>query len=106
MSSESLRKRLEAATPGPWEAINAKTRSDVVSGLRQTPSRYLVAKIGEPGHDQHFDADLIAHAPTDLAAALKVIERLKEFDAATTVLDAEHAGRAMIEALKEFEALP
>ena len=43
MSVDSVRKRLEAATPGPWEAINAKTRSDVVSGLRQTPSRYLVA---------------------------------------------------------------
>ena len=122
MSSESVRKRLEAATPGPWrpkdwegaftiDAIGTRinrrgreveTVQDVVG-----PSSNDWGMFGTI--DRTEDAELIAHAPADLAAALKVIEAAKEWrDTADGDDHLTHdAAVGLLEvALAEFEALP
>lgn len=114
MSVDSVRKRLEAAAPGPWEAYDA-------NGGEQRPM-WCVANdaFHNPSADDNepwiaveirtgyrADAELIAHAPTDLAAALKVIEAVNTF--------IDHYGpenqrdwdwlAALVAARDEFEAL-
>ena len=66
-----IRARLDAATPGPWK------RS--LSGSHYNPWKVhrgaiLVALSGEAVED----ADLIAHAPADIAWLLDEVERLRE----------------------------
>lgn len=65
-----IRARLDAATPGPWK------RS--LSGSRYNPWKVhrgaiLVALSGESPED----ADLIAHAPADIAWLLAEVEELR-----------------------------
>mgnify|MGYP001559712469 CR=1 FL=1 len=70
----AIRARLEAATPGPW-AMNMK--EGVV----------LVNPVGKETelHDSLVwatclaDGDFIAHAPTDLATALRLVEAAATF---------------------------
>jgi hypothetical protein len=73
MSIESIRKRLEAAMPGPWEIsdtdINGHTmRVGPIAGYDYDA---LMAGADDP------DIQLIAHAPTDLALLLEVAEAAK-----------------------------
>jgi hypothetical protein len=106
MSSESLRKRLAEATPGPWEWVSCETRGAAflqdqrLTGAGWIPVRDKWGTIINPepvvlcaeadGYEvdsvgidvRHADADLIAHAPTDLALALEVIEALRAAGAA------------------------
>ena len=80
MSIESTRKRLEAATPGPWAAGPFSKRSVRRVNWPPKTSEFIVLS----GHDYLFDidtgcqeeadAELIAHAPTDLALLLEVAE--------------------------------
>lgn len=76
MSTESLKKRLEAATPPV------------------------------PGAPQIFDAAVAMHAYADLTAALKVIEALNEMPWITKPVPLNPSGQKLAAALKEFEALP
>ena len=78
MSTRSLKARLAAVTPGPWFWDG-----------EHVPSGYEGESLA--------DADLIAHAPTDLAAALKVIEAVERL--MTGDLD-------VLGALDAWEALP
>lgn len=115
MSLESARKRLDAATPGPWESRGEQIGNDLHFGPMKTTyvdtaEGNLFAVSGMPV----ADADLIAHAPTDLAAALKVIEAAKGLMSWTRELG-PHGGysyvpnvveRSLLVALDAFEALP
>lgn len=79
MSSESLRARLAAATPGPWITVSSTdgvTQHYWVQAEERNPVDQLVVESHD-GVPIRPDANLIAHAPTDLAAALKVIELAK-----------------------------
>ena len=87
MSGETVRKRLGAATKGPWAVSTPDYR---VMGA----GHIVVSALGDNAPDA--DADLIAHAPTDLAAALKVIEAANLGVPSTPLRDA----------LEAFEALP
>lgn len=65
----SIRARLDAATPGPWKWTNE-------------PRQWLMAADGSQPvlacatllHPEGPNAELIAHAPTDLAALLGAVE--------------------------------
>lgn len=99
---QEIRERLERSTPGPWQAwhgipypgsslatIGQHYCSTVVSGIRiiaKCIDSYWDVNSAEvmPEHVKAFprrntspDADLIAHAPTDLADCLTEIERLE-----------------------------
>ena len=97
-----LREVAEHATPGPWthdapylKAVRMSNGDEVATAHRQHYSRLPTFKESYP------DADIIAHAPTDLAAALDVIEAAKaEFDGHP------FARQELRAALDAFEALP
>ena len=83
---EAIRKRCEAATPGPWkttdgyEAAQAGTRyDDLVSILEDSTGEPIIQHIYYDGHHtimRPSDVQFIAHARTDLPACLDEIERL------------------------------
>lgn len=82
MSSESVRGRLDAATPGPWIAAGAATwrsaRLDWRGRIYDNRNALVARQSGVANPDPRPDSYLIAHAPTDLAAALDVIEAAGE----------------------------
>jgi len=76
-----IRARLDAATPGPWHL-------DDMSELRDAEDRPLVRGYeGEGGahafweqpanRDSDADAQLVVHAPDDLAWLLDVVDRVR-----------------------------
>ncbi|MDE2096433.1 MAG: hypothetical protein KGL39_04245 [Patescibacteria group bacterium] len=82
MTIESIKKRLAEATPGPWELVKAP----VPRNYPGDPwiDLYPVERGGGTVYIARFeyaegDADLIAHAPTDLAALIRVAEAASEF---------------------------
>ena len=74
MSTHSIRRRLAAATPGKWSVWNdsdpeEKTRAiEAEEDVVIEPTPYLRAE----------DADLIANAPTDLAALVEVVDATQD----------------------------
>lgn len=81
--TDEIRKRLEAATKGPWQIDRDARDPDGYASIRsQTYERSLVAV-----QLTDADAEFIAHAPTDLAHLLSENERLRERMAR---LDEEH----------------
>jgi hypothetical protein len=84
---DAIRARLDAATPGPWEAVTPK-RYAAVRSEKAGCYVYTQGKIPAETHPdtvarQQRDAHLIANAPTDLRALLDEVERLTaERDAA------------------------
>ena len=77
----AIRARLDAATPGPWEAVTPK-RYAAVRSERAGCYVYTQGKIPADAHPdtvarQQRDAHLIANAPTDLRALLDEVERLE-----------------------------
>jgi hypothetical protein len=64
---ESIQQRLDAATPGPWKAIKYY-KNQLANGAGPD--------WGLEGVRSFEDADLCAHAPTDLRALLDEVERL------------------------------
>jgi hypothetical protein len=84
MSTESCKARLEMATKGPWtiQPLNMDKFPESEFGYPQRivandDGLVLVAEcLQEPLTPDN--ARLIVHAPTDLAAALRVIEAAKE----------------------------
>jgi hypothetical protein len=73
----AIRERLDAATPGPWEAGTAACCPDMgwVDGPKGAVCPQFTATKVTHSLDAN-DADLIAHAPTDLRALLDEVERL------------------------------
>jgi hypothetical protein len=79
----AIRRRLDAATPGPWRGAGDKVRATAAAALIE--DNILVAY--STGHDHRLglkttgvaaDIDLIANAPADLAALLGDAEKLNE----------------------------
>ena len=73
-----IRSRLDAATPGPWTNDLEWDEVDaiVVPKIKYfDPYRACVARVGNPPN-----ADLIAHAPADIAYLLDEVERLRAND--------------------------
>ena len=64
---DSIRARLNATTPGPWKAIKYY-KNQLANGAGPD--------WGLEGVRTFEDADLCAHAPTDLRALLDEVERL------------------------------
>lgn len=77
-SPEEVRKRLEAATPGPWWFDGRDILTARVSGKE----RSIVVPLPETFHHEQqvlaADAALIAHAPEDIAALLALLDEAKE----------------------------
>lgn len=72
---KAIRNRLDKATPGPWKAGAGITLSYV------TLASDIWTDVAD-GIATEADADLISHAPTDLAALLDEVERRKHAHAA------------------------
>lgn len=64
---DAIRRRLEAATPGPW-GFSGGEWGDVGTGTET-----IAHDIQNPA-----DGDFIAHAPADIAALLAYTERLEK----------------------------
>lgn len=78
---DEIRARLDAATPGPWEVV-CDTTSDVVGVL----------------DGDYDDADLIAHAPADLAWLIEQYEWMsKERDKVIDWLSDGYGNRVEVE---------
>ncbi len=73
----AIRERLDAATPGPWEAGTAACCPDMgwVDGPKGAVCPQFTATKVTHSLDAN-DAELIANAPTDLRALLDEVERL------------------------------
>ena len=98
MSIESIKARLEAATPGPWKA-----GPSFCTVLSSGPDRcYLVCET-----EEREDREFIAHAPQDIAALLKIVEAVRELAYTIGADDRERRKweRSMFAALDELEDL-
>lgn len=72
---QPIKARLAAATPGPWTASpNVQPRG--VAAVAEV-NTVLVLSSGPLYGSPAQDADLIANAPTDLAALVAEVERLR-----------------------------
>ena len=69
-----IRARLDAATPGPWE----RHPSEPWIYVRRGPFTVNIIGTQLRAAQQHGDADLIAHAPADIAWLLAEVERLEK----------------------------
>lgn len=89
---DPIKARLQAATPGPWMRDKWKADIDIVRQVDWTPcgaeghNDCAVAQTIHPadvaavglGHDRAItDAEFIAHTPTDIAALVSEVERLR-----------------------------
>jgi flavin-dependent dehydrogenase len=75
---EAIKARLSAATPGPWRR-DGNHRAKVRGGDGDTLTRVVPESSDEPwSPTDEANADLIAHAPGDIAALIAEVERLRE----------------------------
>jgi hypothetical protein len=115
---DDIRKRLEAATPGPWGCIEMVTgggKRPIVFLARKddpTSSRYphwdgLSNRVADlpRGRQAPYDGDLIAHAPTDIAYLLRLVNEL-ESEIMDVVYDDGELGRRFKAARKRAEPAP
>lgn len=105
MSTESVKARLAAATPGPWTAdwtTDVWERPSLFAGHRDS---YVVPGVAACGRTKGGwnDATFIAHARTDLELALEVIEALRASDVSHTGTDWPCA---LCAALDRWDAAP
>lgn len=89
MTAEQLaeiKRRCEAATPGPWSVWNTMQlfahKDDAIAAERIGPRYYtsIVGVYGEDGRDIHGfapDMVLMAHARDDIPALVNEVERLR-----------------------------
>lgn len=78
---DEIRERLDAATPGPWRPDNDEPGYVIAPDDPSGWDGYLIASTVD--HDgglfvQEHNAELIAHAPQDLADLLAEVERLRD----------------------------
>lgn len=72
----AIEARLKAATPGPWTRDGVAARGEWVVVLANGERVATMYEMAEPNSDAR-NGDLIAHAPTDLAALVEEVRRLK-----------------------------
>lgn len=71
---QPIKARLAAATPGPWEVESSET---VDGSFIANMGPIMIVPYFQGMAPMMADADLIAHAPTDLAALVAEVERLR-----------------------------
>lgn len=82
---DAIEQRLDRATPGPWEAGETHHYHEGTYHERYTEVEPNIAAGLTPA-----DADLIAHAPTDLAALVAEVRALRAVaDAARDLIDCD-----------------
>ena len=75
---EPIKERLAAATPGPWKAKEDSWDGYSVVIDDSGPGVSIIAEqIGQGEDEGRGDAEMIAHAPSDLAALVAEVERLR-----------------------------
>jgi hypothetical protein len=78
VSAATIKARLAAATPAPWIAASGKGKVSVVGTKDNNGHSYALAVFSAvPATHRKGDAELIAHAPTDLALLMAVVEHAK-----------------------------
>jgi len=77
----AIRARLDAATPWPWRIAYYAGQHDeegaVIVGQGDVFVTHTATCNGRPWAQYHGDAELIAHAPTDIDHLLAYVERLE-----------------------------
>lgn len=92
---DAIKARLAAATPGPWSHDEPYLRAIRNRSGTEVASAHI--SYGGTGRGAWFpDADLIAHAPEDLATLVAEVERLGELLTwhATPQFEEDHAPKA------------
>ena len=76
---DAIKERLAKATPGPWAVCKRPANSTWVQGgtIGSVPHGSRVADTCVLGPNYAHDAAFIAHAPTDIAALVAEVERLR-----------------------------
>ena len=79
---DPIRARLAAATPGPWEyrpftEIDPDGAFDLAHVVADDPDDPAGDQVSVCASIMRPDADLIANAPTDMAALVAEVERLR-----------------------------
>lgn len=76
---QPIKARLASATPGPWESaeLQGQSRRNSFFSVAVVGRREVRADIPCQAQPDECDADLVAHAPTDLAALVAEVERLR-----------------------------
>jgi hypothetical protein len=72
---DAIEARLEAATPGPWRA---SVDGPYQMRVAETDTMNVYASVNVEIDMQTDDAELIAHAPSDLALLLKLVRLYEE----------------------------
>ena len=78
---EPIKARYEAATPGPlwrWDTYPSADDGRPCPSLIGAHGYGILSCDGEMNGPKMADADLIANAPTDIAALIAEVERLRE----------------------------
>ena len=73
---QPIKDRLAVATPGPWWASKEKSFGTYLA-VAVVGCNEVLAEYDGYRHSDDDDADLIAHAPADLAALVAEVERLR-----------------------------
>ena len=68
---EAIKKRLDKATPGPWEYRFYSACMFPHHIMQIKPNGYTYNVWGHHGQENKNNGELIAHAPTDLRALIK-----------------------------------
>ena len=97
LNLEPIKARLAAATPGPWEMMPSKNKGGVDRFVGPPGCDFPVCEMFVINEKWGDDMRLIANAPTDLAALVAEVERLRE--------QVEHGKATMLPILEQVEAL-
>ncbi|MEV4991228.1 hypothetical protein [Pseudarthrobacter sp. LMD1-1-1.1] len=73
---EAIRERLNESTPGPW-VFDGDVVQDLSLAVSTGPNKSERVGIVPGEYVRENDAELIAHAPTDLAHMLAIIDRVE-----------------------------
>lgn len=74
---QPIKSRLAAATPGPWWSARGASFGTYFA-VAVVGNNEVRTEQGNQACSDNADADLIAHAPTDLAALVAEVERFRE----------------------------
>lgn len=66
---DEIEKRLNAATPGPWNHELERYSAKNVIGIKPIDDRWIASC--QPEFNGYSNAELIAHAPVDIAKLIK-----------------------------------
>jgi hypothetical protein len=102
LDQAAIRARLEAATPGPWEAVVLGSEGYDVRACRpRTPGRLSRVRVARCGYEEwevdKANAEFIAHARTDIELLLEENARLRRWkaEALPVIAGLQDLGRAL-----------